>query len=330
MCKCAIPIISNQGQINVEKVVIDFDDSLGHNYKYSIGAYCVSENMAYAIENYLYPNILPTPSKMPYESVKIMCDYLLPGFSNDPLNIIALCDSCMLLFNPGVFIFDTLQLMANISFIPQRPEDIYDFVYSNIKFNKNGHTTIQQLFISTAAEAISQLGDYYTTPLFKDNRTWINYVITSAVDLRIRDPYFFLNIVRNGTLFDNSQVKNTFFVRLLHKLGSPIVINDNSEITFIPPSSAYLEIRPEYFWVFDQIYNIFKEGIEQDIYKCEMIDYCNLRAMENKIGEYTNEQCRYDPWSRSTDADPNPCLFGQVWKTWGLENEIPKSKIVEE
>jgi len=326
ICKCSHPIVSNQGQINVEKVIVDFDDSTGKKFKYSVGAYCVSENMAYAIENYIYPGILPTPAKMPYESIKIMCDNLLPGFSNDPLNIVALCDSCLLLFNPGTFVNDTLQEMSKTGFMPKKPEEVYDFVYNNVRFNYNGKTTIQQLLISTASDAICQLGDYFTTPIFKDNKFWINYVITSAVDIRLKNPYFMLDIIRNGSILNNGKVNNNPFVQLLHNLGSPIVVNDAGDMTFIQPTPTSFELRPEYLWVFHQIYNIYKNELDHQTYKCEMIDYCNLRAGLNKVSEYTNDRCRYDPWTRSKESDPHPCLFGHVWKTWGLMNEYPQTK----
>jgi len=304
ICKCIESVSSNKGQINVEKVVIDFSDSQGNIYKYSIGAYCVSESMAYEIEKILYPDVLPKPAKMPYESVRIMCDYLLPGFSENPQNVIALCDSCMMLFNPGVFVFDTLCAMSKVGFIPQSPESVYQFVYSNVSFSYHGHSTVQQLLISTAAEGISQLNDYFTTPLFKDNRLWINYEITSAIDLRIINPYFILDIVRGGSI---------------------LVVNDEGDMTFILPTATSFETRSEYFWVFDQIYKMYQKGITQDTYKCEMIDYCNLRAKLNGIEEYTDENCRYSPWLRAKADDPNPCLFGQVWKTWGLEDVTVKS-----
>lgn len=330
ICKCIEPVSSNKGQINVEKVVIDFIDSKGNSYKYTVGAYCVCESMAYEIEKILYPYVLPKPAKMPYESVRIMCDYLLPGFSENPQNVIALCDSCMMLFNPGVFVFDTLCEMSKVGFIPQSPESVYQFVYSNVSFNYHGHSTVQQLLFSTAAEGISQLNDYFTTPLFKDNRLWINYEITSAVDLRIINPYFILDIVRGGSILKDGKVNNKYFVHLLHKLGSPIVVNDEGDMTFILPTATSFETRSEYFWVFDQIYKMYQKGITQDTYKCEMIDYCNLRAKLNGIEEYTDENCRYSPWLRAKADDPNPCLFGQVWKTWGLEDVIVKSNQVNE
>jgi hypothetical protein len=328
--KCIEPVSSNKGQINVEKVIVDFSDSQGNSYKYTIGAYCVSESMAYEIEQILYPAVLPKPAKMPYESIRIMCDYLMPGFSETPLNIIALCDSCMMLFNPGVFVFDTLCEMVRVGFIPQSPESVYHFVYSNVSFNHYGHSTVQQLLISTAASSIGQLSDYFTTPLFKYNREWINYEITSAVDLRISNPFFILDIVRGGSILSNDKVNNKFFVNLLHKLGSPIVVNDEGDMTFIQPTPTSYETRSEYFWVFDQIYKMYQKGITHDTYKCEMIDYCNLRAKLNGVEEYTDENCRYSPWLRAKADDPNPCLFGQVWKTWGLENVIVKSNQTNE
>jgi len=323
ICKCIKIVESNTGNKSVEYLVIEFEDSYKKLYKYTIGAYCISESMAYTIEQFIYPGVLPPANRMPYESVKIICDFLYPDFGNDPLNIIALCDACLMFFNPGPMLYDTLQEMIKQKFSPKIPEDIYEFVYENAKFNFNGHTTINQLLISSGAEAIYQLSGYFTTEMFLENRHWVNYIVSTGMNIRMEAPTFILDFVRNGKI-----KKNFLFAGLLHKLGSPFVVNDLFQLTFTPPTGTNFNIAPEYFWVINQNYKIFKGGkVTAGTYKCEMIKWCQDSCKNHKVDDRTDERCRNAPWERANDADPNFCAFGKVWKTWGMKDEIPKSKI---
>lgn len=324
ICKCATTITTRSGSVTPEKLVLDYNDSLGHNYKYSIGAYCISESMAYSMEQYIYPDVLIKPNKLPYESVRIICDELLPGFSANPLNIIAICDVSLMSFNPGAFLYDTILSIAK-SGMPATPEDIYRHVYSTITFNYKGHTTFQQLLISQGALAINQLSDYFTTTHFKENKSWINYIISSGIDLRLTRPFFMLEVVRNGELLHDKKINNTFLNGVLHKLGSPLTINDSFEMTNIPPQSYFHDTLLEYLWVINQIYKIYSNRLNHGTYKCEMIEWCNESCKENQVPEYTDERCRNAPWERADDPDPNSCTFARLWKTWGLQGKTPIS-----
>lgn len=322
VCKCNKIVKSNAGDKSVEYLVLEFEDTLKKKFKYTVGAYCISENMAYSIEQIIYPNVLPPANKMPYESVKIICDFLLPDFSKDPLNIVALCDACLMFFNPGPILYDTLQEMLAQQFIPKTPEEVYEIVYRNVKFNFNGHTTSNQLLLSFGAEAIYQLSGYFTTEMFLENRHWVNYVISSSMNIRMELPTFILDFVRCGKI-----KTNTLFAHFLHKLGSPLVVNDLFQLTFAPPTGTNFNFAPEYFWVVNQNYKIFTANkVIERTYKCEMIQWCQDSCKHHGVNDITDERCRNAPWERANDVDPNPCPFGRVWKTWGLKNETPINK----
>lgn len=319
VCKCNKVIETNLGTKSAEYLVVEFEDSRKNNYKYPVGAHCICESMAYTIEKLIYPGVLPRAPKMPYESVNIICDFLVPGFSDNLLNIVALCDVCLMFFNPGPVLYDTLQAMAMQKFTPHTPESIYDFVNENMKFNFHGHTTVNQLLTSLGAEAIYQLSGYFTTAMFLENRHLVNYVISSGMNIRMEIPTFILDLVRGGKIKGNK-----LFAQLLHKIGSPFVVNDLFQLTFAPPTGTNLDIAPEYFWVINQNYKIFNaEKVIKGTWKCEMIRWCQESCIQSGVDDITDERCRNSPWERANDTDPNPCPFGRVWKTWGMKNKIP-------
>ena len=80
---------------------VTFEDTKDIESSYLIGEFAISESMAYTIEQIIYPNVLPNGYDCPYSIVRLVCDKFLPGLSDDPVKIIALCDACLLFSFPG-------------------------------------------------------------------------------------------------------------------------------------------------------------------------------------------------------------------------------------
>jgi hypothetical protein len=273
--------------------------------------------MAYGIESYIYPSVLPKPNKLPYESAKIISDFIYPSFSANPLNLIALCDASLMLFNSGVFFYDLLYEMKRIGFSPSNPSDVYDFAYSNTPpFKFNGLTNIRDVIKKQAEDAISQLSGYFTTELFKDNNVWINHVINTGLQLRLQQPYFIITLIE-----DLSSKSNKAFSQLLFLVGSPLVVNDKQEMSMTLPTKIFnIELYPEYLFVINQIYSLYRDGINNDTLPCKMIQWCRNSATRLNLPDHVNYLCQTEPWRRALDPDPNPCPFGRVWKTWELKD----------
>jgi len=317
------PVQTKNGWISPKKLVLDYDDSTGNNYKTFIGAHCIAESMAYIMEQILYPGTLPPASKLPYESVKIVCDFIHPSFSSDPLNIIALCDACMMFFNPGHILFDAITEMAKTRYMPHVPDNVYNYIYSKITFQYMGSTNINNLYSNTSAVASQQFKDYFTTPVFKDNKDWIDLVFTNALHLRLSRPNFMLDLVRNGKLIENSIISNVEYKNLSDLLGTPIIVNDSYKLFFQAPARTSFDLRYKYLWVINQIYKIYRNGLNQGTYRCEMIDWCDARALDKNIASFTSYDCRNSPWIRAAEDQPNECAFSRLWYTWGMLNEYP-------
>lgn len=309
---------TNSGDKEVIKVVLKCESVSGNLMDYHFGAYCISESMAYAMENIAYPNVLGTPPVMPYKSVELLLAYTYPELERSDINVVAICDASLMYFQPGLILYSALIKMRERKFIPDKPEDIIDFVYQNFTFNYHGYTTVNQLLLGTGAEGITQLTGYFTTPLFQENRQWINYILCSAMDIRIEIPYFILDIARGGRM-----KSNPYFLAFIKKIGSPVVLNDNYEMSMASPETYNFNIVPEYLWVINQIYKIFLGKTNAGTIKCEMIRWCDDSADQSGVPIFTDHRCRYDPWTRASDADPHHCPFGKLWKTWALTTKHP-------
>ena len=300
---------------NVPEIIIKYKYNETEG-EYKLGSQCISEGMAYGIEQYIYPNLLQSAPVFPYQTASMVADKILPGFSNDPLNVVALCDASLLSFHPGVFYYDSLQEMVKENFYPQKPEDIYDFV-TRIKFNYQNYTTLQQLMIGMGMQASQQLSGYFTTPIFGNNSTWITNLFTRALDLRIRLPHFIIDIARMGKIQGN-----ICFSSVMNILGTPMTVNQDGEGTFQSPLINHnVSVHPEYLWAINQIFKTYVNPISRFPH-CELKLWCQQSCMDQGIADYTDDRCFDHPWERVNDKEL--CVYAQVWKTWGLENEKPK------
>jgi len=219
-------------------------------------------------------------------------------------------------FNPGEFFYSVLLEMKNANYIPNKPEDIYGYCSSITSFNYNGATTLNQLFLMTSNVGCCQLREYFTSNNFGDNNTWINYTISSAVNIRVTDPFFILNIARGGKI-----QSNVSFANVLTKLGTPMVTNLNNEGTFYSPLQSTHNIHPEYLWAISQICGIYIKQLTHNNNKCELKLWCKESCISQNIIDYTNNNCYNSPWLRVTD--PELCAFAVMWKTWEMENKTP-------
>ncbi|WP_144214139.1 hypothetical protein [Flavobacterium anhuiense] len=304
------------GNQNIDTVTIDYTDKAGKLHYHQFGSHCIIESMAYLVENSIYPNLIPSAPDFPYRSAEKVVDFEYPVLFNDPLNILALCDISLMSFNPGDFFYSMLLEMKSAKYIPGTPEDIYRFCTTRVSFKYNGVTTLNQLFQMTSNIGSRQLCDYFTTNNFGDNKTWISYTISSAANIRIKDPYFILNIARGGKLQSNSSFANVW-----KKLGTPMVTNQNDQGTFYSPLQSNHNILPEYLWAISQIYGIYTKPSAQNTNKCELKDWCRKSCVSQNINNFTDTNCYASPWLRVTY--PNLCSFAVMWKTWGMENETP-------
>ncbi len=309
-------ITLKKGNVNLDTLVLDYADPKGNLAYYQFGSHAIIESMAYIMENAIYPGLLgPTPD-FPYRSAQKLIEYEYSAFLHNPLNALALCDVSLGTFNPGEFFLSMLSQMKADSYLPPTPEDVYSYCTSKVKFNFNGATTFNQLLLSTSSIASGQLCDYFTTPVFGDNKVWVNYTIATGVDIRLKNPHFLLEIARGGKLQTNVP-----FMNLFRKIGTPMVSNLNAEGTFYSPLQATHNIHPEYLWAMSQIFGLYMKPLKSNKRKCELNLWCKESCIAQCVPDFTDANCYNSPWLRITYAQL--CPFATVWKTWGMENEIP-------
>lgn len=315
---------------------VTFEDTKDIESSYLIGEFAISESMAYTIEQIIYPNVLPKGYDCPYSIVRLVCDKFLPGLSDDPVKIIALCDACLLFSFPGRVFAMAVDMLKTVDYMKQSAEQVFERVTQNPEILAAEHNKLQKVSINDHLEqysvlAAEQLSGYFTTCNYDTEKMYSVLMLNMAIEIRKQHPYFFLDIARGGVLRDNNILK-----RILGEIGCPVILNKTEALTTIYGRISVLAAQskgksydPSCFWVFNQMYKMFKHGCqENDTFKCEMIDWCKKSFAEKKVKDLTAEgdNCLYSPWLRMSDEEFQFCTFGRFWRTIKLSGISPVNK----
>lgn len=314
--------------LNAKVTLKDINDN---DITYLIGEYAISESMAYTIEQMIYPNVLPDPYDCPYRIVQKVCDKYLPDFSNDACRIIALCDACLMYSLPGRIFAMSIDLLKSQNYKTMTAEQVYNFITSNQSLLGTEHSIVKGVTTNDHLEkytilAAEQLSGYFTTENYDQERKSSILMLFTALEIRKQYPDFFLRIAREGQICDNSALRS-----VLGELGCPVILNNTNALTTIIGRISLLPAQgsmndPSCFWVFNQMYKIFKKGeLNNNTYKCEMIDWCRDSFAKKQVKDFTSEgdDCLYSPWHRMSDEEFQHCTFGRFWRTIQLSGVEP-------
>jgi len=306
-------------------LILKFKDFYEKEYEYKVGENCISESMAYLIENYIYKKTLPNPNDFPYRVVKFVCDYMIPGFSSDSLRMIALCDACLMHPFPGLALYNSL-IRLKETFENMTPEMIFDFVIGQDILDLSGAKgkKVQQLYNCLYESAKCKMLEYFTTECYDDMIKWIVQIFDAAYSLRSNNWHYMLDIARGKDIRNNRK-----FLEALDAIGCPVIMNNANVLTYIRNNSITYDVQPPILNVISQIYSIFKVStLSENTHKCQLSEWCKNYFKKTGANDLTSEgdKCFYAPWERISTEELFHCFFGQIWFTWGLKNVKPVNK----
>lgn len=302
--------------VSIERVRLRLDTGAPPPQDYFLGSDSILESMAYEIELMASGAILPPPPKFPYSAARIVADFIIPGFSDSPLRIIALCDLALMDFNPGRLFYYILTQIREGNLPLNNPLGWYPNVINSAVGPYQGFDTLKDLFSFLSTSAASQLSSYFTSDIFGDNRIWFNFLFTKAAILRRDHPHFMLELAAGGPTKTNPA-----FQCLYDLLGMPTLTNNDGQASFYVSHLLHDNIKPEMTWAISQIFNIYLNTPRSQINRCGLQGFCRLSCENAGIDDYTDHRCFDAPWERINDTPV--CTFVQIWRSWGLAEEIP-------
>ncbi|WP_146151360.1 hypothetical protein [Chitinophaga niastensis] len=298
--------LNNPVPLNI--IELNCTTSDGRLKKFEFGGICIMESMAYIIQTECYPDIL-RQSDFLYVGAEIVAKAIYPKFASNRLNVLALCDASLGVYNPGFFFCSLLESMKrdNVSFTD--PVQIYLYSHCNISDRSNKPIDLRDLHSSAASQSKDQLVRYFNDNYFLDVKFWLSNMIESAFAYRRDNPDFIIKIARGGKLISNQALRN-----FVNQIGSPLITNANYQTKLSMPVENPHVVKSDYVWCLDQISKIYWGKRTS----------CELKTVCQKKGIKVDTRCDLEPWERSKDPINERCTFGDVWWHWGMKNHVPK------
>lgn len=274
------------------------------------GARAIMESMAYLIEKEIAPGGTSV-NEYPYKAAESILHTIYPELTTDTLNIIALCDMSLQFSNPAKIFFQTIQEFKLRNYLPQTPEEIYDYFYEIPCIHMGKKSTLIQGLVEIGITTCERLKTYLSSSEFKSFHEMLNQMIGIGLNYRINNRYFILDIVRNGNALYNVPLLN-----ILNELGSP-VIKDVTNTYYMMPSYKSLNNNLQFLVAVEQIYKLFTGDLDG----CGMYEWCEKSI---KLGTKIDDRCIFSPWERCQDKIL--CPYAALWKHWNLSNYKPEFK----
>ena len=291
-----------------------FFDKFEHVYlklpkgkKIHFGARAIMESMAYLIEKEIAPGGTSV-HEYPYKAAESILYTIYPNFAANALNIIALCDMSLQFSNPAKIFLQTVQEFKSRNYLPQKPEDIYDYFYERPCIHMGVKSTLIHGLVEIGITTCERLKTYLNSSEFKPFHEMLNQMIGTGLNYRINNRYFILDIVRSGNALYNMPLLN-----ILNELGSPI-IKDVTNTYYVIPSYKGLNNNLQFLVAVEEIYKLFTGELDG----CSMYEWCEK---SQRLGTTVDNRCLFSPWERCKDK--MLCPYAALWKHWNLSNYKP-------
>lgn len=300
-----IDYIQIDKQRQVESVTLSYINENGEQSYCSFGAREIYEGMAYLIEQHITKDFEVSPDH-PYCTAAKVANHIHPHLLDDPRNLLVLCDRALMSSNPGSEFVRMIKWLRKVDFLPPTPDYLFYFLDNNWEtYDMNQKVGVLETFVNRVEFVKANLHSLLQDAYFSDYHKWLDVIFDYAIDLRKTEPMFWLDIIDNGYVKDNS-----YFQAIFHFAGSPLIETVKHEYFFVDPEGSNSESM-SFFKVFNQIYKLLVEGTTQ----CELMPWCNNSPNVVRI----DETCYKCPWKHQED-NGELCPFKAIWQHWGLND----------
>lgn len=288
---------------SVDTICINYKNQKGEKDFCTFGANEISESMAYLIERCITKDYETSPV-YPYETAQMVIKYIYPELLDDGRNLIILCDKALMSSNPGVELFNIVRWLKQIHYSISTPTELFLFLDYNWElYDLDKKISSYDYFVNRAEDVRNNLHTLLRDNYFKDFNAWVDQVINYAIYLRTNKPLFWLNLVDNGYVKENST-----WWEIINNAGSPLIETAKHEYFHVNPI-GFDSSCTVYFKVFYQIYKLFVKGDSN----CNLMPWCNDERNTAKI----DSTCLCCPWIHPED-NGQFCTFRGIWDYWGL------------
>jgi hypothetical protein len=281
-------------------LTIGFELPNGQERYMEFGAICIVETMAHLMQAKFFHT---EHADYPYMSAKLLAHFLINRKEITDEEILMLCDLSLLTPYPGYTFFELCIFMENNPFEYENTEQLIEKLFADVIAKWNPYVKMQSR-IKAGLHILSLLS---ANSYFGPTIQWLESVLKQALNYRINNHYFILEIYRSKFPFDIA------LTNFLQNVGGPEVKNFIGRRWIYSPKGLFEneDFFPGYIAVLDSIRRLFVYGYNER--GCKLFTYCS-NSESNPMP--TDIYCSTDPWTKSS-LEPT-CPYGAYWKFWGL------------
>ena len=270
--------------------------------KITFGSYAISESMAYLMEQLCCKDSGNVPD-FPYKTAEKIAEHCSPDFASNKLNVLALCDASLLVFNPPIQFVSFLEKVRDGKLTIKEPRDVYRYFYG-MQFEGENNITMSLIQSLTCLKdmVVKDLKSYFAnSKSYNDFKEFVEDLFAGGLEQRAKHCSFILQMAEGGCIRQNKAI-STF----IESFGSPLMSNNEMLYYSLKTNNFNME-NMALFKVIYQIYRLWKKGERN----CEMKEWCETSRFK------VDARCSTAPWLRCNDEGPL-CPYASLWKSWNL------------
>ena len=286
--------------VDLPVVMLDTIDARGEHHDYEFGYIAIMESMAFLVEQYVYPNDLEDSPVYPYHLASIIADKKHPDFGKNKLNLIALCDICLLSGLPGYNFLNYLETFKQLGL--NTPHAVYDWFYTYHPECISGtFNAYRSLMYDVERKSHEHFQTDGRNEEYNKVNKWIEITFGKARHFRENDRYYLIDCIEKG---------ETGLNQIYEDFGTPLIMD--SRHYFYLYNKEIAELPLGHFMAIEQLYMVL---IGEQTECTPSIDLCS------KSNIPTDKRCMNEPWKHCNDKDL--CPFGAQWKSKKLSSFNP-------
>lgn len=281
----------------VNIAVYDFENNRIFEEGFKFGYWCIIESMAHMVQSLVNPDLYH--SKVPYQSVQLICNKIRPDIKDNIKLLISVCYISLYFNNPGCAFFEVLKS------IPERGENGVELYRRYMRdysrtFRGKEMPNYRMMHI-LMNEFVDKLG-----ALVGNQLAYYKDVFNGCKRESSKGDSFFLNMLYNGnidTIDDLCKVLNYYGYPAIDSCNDNIVVPYNFAI-----NKPYIETAS--LISLELLINRFEE--KKGNKTCLRFPICN----RNRENENVEESCIEKQWMKE-----KACLFKSGLKYWQWQNK---------
>lgn len=258
--------------IITKDIILHLTDDKENRINYKVGRCDFLENMAYEIENYIYPSVeLPD---FPYKTIRKILEF--KGIQNSNYIVSQICELALSSFHPVEALIIFLSRTKGITQTDVLYSDMYDDI--TIRNYDGSIITKEEIDKKAFSDSLAMVKDWFKSPAVSVIGTWIDNILTIGEKFRNENIVYISDIITK----DREEARKIIYQHIV-TTGIPVVFNKEYIPQQIDPNMT--KANTFLLLALDELYSY----VQDTRLHCNLTEFCK-KSNESLV----NENCYCD------------------------------------